>query len=186
MNRLEKRWSIVLLAILGLNAVVFLVFTLPRSMQRRGLSDRRDVLRHEVDLERQRVAAVRERADAIEANVKDAQRFLDSTVAARQSGLVPVLKDIEDLARGQGLKVGGQSFSPDVVKGTPLARLAVRMPVAGQYGQLVGFLQGLEAFPHFITLDEMAVRSARGEQGQDTRLELTLSCYFRTEREVEP
>jgi Tfp pilus assembly protein PilO len=186
-NRLEKRWIIVLLAVLGLNAAVFLVFTLPRSLQRRGLADRREVLLREVELARQRVAAVRERSDAIQSNQKDSQRFFASTVAARQSGLVPVLKEIEELAQQQGLKVGAQSFSPDVVKGAPLAKLTVNMPVAGAYPQLLGFLQGLEnPSPHFITLDEVAVRSSRGQQGQDTRLNLTLSCYFRTEKEEKP
>lgn len=186
MNRLERRWIFVLLGILGLNAAVFVTFTLPRSLQQRGLAERGQVLRREVELERQRVAAVRERSDAIQANLKDADRFFESTVPVRQSGLVPILKDIEDLAREQGLKVGGQSFNAEPVKGAPLARLAVSMPVTGGYSQLVGFLEGLEHLPHFITLDQMAVRSSRGDQGQETQLNLTISSYFRTEGEGKP
>ena len=186
MNRLERRWILALLAVLGLNLAAYLVYTLPRSLQRKNLAARHQVLQSEIELERQRVAGVRETSDAIEANTRDAQRFFQDVVGSRRPGMLTTLRSIEELATAQGLKVGAQSYDDQEVKGLPLERLTVQMPVAGSYRQLVGFLQGLERAPdspQFLTLDEILVR---GTEGGQARLELVLSCYFRATAESEP
>ena len=179
MNTVERRWVFVLLGVLALNLLAYLVFTLPRSLQQRGLASRREVLNKEIDLERQRIVGVRETADAIEANTRDTKRFFAEMVPTHQAGMVSTLQAIEKLASDQGLKLGQQGFSSEPVKGLPLERLKVTMPMEGSYQQLVAFLAGLEGRPDaFLTLDQISVRGG-GQGGDQAKLDLVLSCYFR-------
>jgi Tfp pilus assembly protein PilO len=181
---LERRWVLILAVLLGLNLSAYLVFTLPRSLRQRGLASRQETLKREIQLERQRVATVRDTSDAIEANTRDAQRFFEEVVDNRRPGLVTSLRSIEELASGQGLKVGQQGFASEPVKGVALERLEVTMPVEGSYRQLVAFLQGLERpSPQFLTLDQIAVK---GNEGGQAKLDLVLSCYFRGTTESTP
>jgi Tfp pilus assembly protein PilO len=176
-NRLERRWVLALGVVLGLNLAAYLVYTLPRSLQQRNLAARKQVLQGETELERQRVAAVREVSDAIDANTKDTQRFFKDVVGSRRPGLVASLRSIEELASAQGLKVGAQGYKSEAVEDLALERLEVSMPVEGSYRQLVAFLQGLERHTgQFLTLDQIVVR---GTEGGQAKLELVLSCYFR-------
>jgi Tfp pilus assembly protein PilO len=184
MNRPEKRWGWALVALVGLNLAVFFVFTLPRTLQQRGLASRRETLGRETELERKRAAAVRERANVILANARDDKTFFEGTVAGRRAALVAALTHIEELATKEGLKVGQQGFDGEPVEGVPLERLVVKMPVEGTYKQFVGLLAGLEQTSHFITLDEIKVRG--GSSQQEARLDLELSCYFRTGGEGQP
>jgi Tfp pilus assembly protein PilO len=184
MNRLERRWVLVLVAALGLNLVAYLVYTLPRSLQQKNLAARHQVLKSELDLERQRVAGVREASDTITANTRDARVFFQDVVSTRRPGLVSSLRSIEELASAQGLKVGAQAYKSEPIKGLPLERLQVGMPVEGNYRQLVAFLGGLEQFrEQFLTLDQIVVR---GNEGGQVKLDLVLSCYFRGVEEGQP
>jgi Tfp pilus assembly protein PilO len=183
-SRLERRWVIALAVVLGLNLAAYLVFTLPRSMQRRNLAARLQVLKNEIDLERERTAGMREASEAVEANTRDAQRFFREKVGDRRPGMLSVLRSIEKLASDQGLKVGAQGYNDAEVKGLPLQRLQVHMPVEGSYRQLVAFLQGLERFDsQFLTLDQIGVA---GNEGGQAKLDLILSCYFHGTEESRP
>ena len=184
MSRLERRWILALAVLLGLNLAAYLAFTLPRSMQRRNLAARLQVLKSEIELERDRTAGTREASQAVEANAKDSQRFLKEKIGERRPGLLSVLRSIEEMASAQGLKVGSQGYSDVEVKNLPLQRLQITMPVEGSYRQLLSFLQGLERFDsQFLTLDQIAVRSGEGGQGH---LNLVLSCYFHGSEESRP
>ena len=160
-----------------LNGVVYAAYTLPRSLQQRSLTSRVETLHKEIDLERRRVELLRERAEAIQGNEKDANDFYNKAIGTRGSALVPLLRAIESLAAEQGVRVGGQTYRWENVKGANLERLVTTLPVSGSYRQLAGFVQSLESSKHFLTLDQISVRG--GEGGQEAHLEMVVSCYFR-------
>lgn len=174
----RKRAGIVVAAVTLLNVAVYGAYTLPRTLQQRSMTSRVETLRKELDLERRRVDALRNRAEVIRANERDLSRFYGSTVKLRSASLVPILRAVESLAAGQGVRVGAQSFRWDGVKGAGLERLLMTMPVSGSYRQLVGFIESLESSPDFLTLDQVQVRGTEG--GQEAHLEMVVSCYFRT------
>jgi Tfp pilus assembly protein PilO len=163
---------------LGLaNLVAFLAYTAPRAARKRDVAARVAAL--EVDLARQRtqVEELRQRAETISANRKDARRFLDSQVGSPDASVVPILTEVESLARKQGLRVGQQTFAREGVEGLPIERFGIVMPVDGSYRQLTGLVSELESSGHFLTLDKMSAREA---QGQDqVSLDLEFSFYFR-------
>lgn len=177
MRSARKRPLIALGALLALNAAVYLAFTLPRTLQQRNLDLRLRLAQDEVSRERQRLDGMKKRLEVARSNARDTTDFYQRYVGAPGSSLVPVLAELEELARKRGLQVGNQRFEMEPVKGAPLDRFAVEMPVRGTYHELVGFVQDLERSKQFITLDEI---SARGEDGGEAQLKLVLSCYFRS------
>jgi Tfp pilus assembly protein PilO len=177
MSQLRKRLLIGLAALLGLNAIGYLVFTLPRTLQQRNLDSRLRIAREAVERERQKQASLKARYDLVSANTRDATEFYQRRISARATALVPLLRDLEALARGRGLRVGKQSFSYEPVKGAPLDRFQVNLPAQGTYRELVEFVNDLERSSQFVTLDEIAVRA---REGGEAEMKMVLSCYFRS------
>src|SRR5262249_22345151 len=130
------------LALLGLNVAVFAAYTLPRTLQVRRATSRTAQARADVEEARKEVAELRGRADALKANAEDAERFYKDVDA--RADLLPVLEDVERLAREPGLKPGGRSFASGDVADPRLVRIRVNLPLVGSYEQLVAFLQRVE------------------------------------------
>jgi Tfp pilus assembly protein PilO len=173
----RKKLLIALGALLALNLVGFLAFTLPRTLQQRNLDSRLRSAREEVQRERDRQASLKERFDLVVANTRDTTEFYQRRIGVRGSSLVPVLSEIEALARARGLQVGSQNFTYEPVKGAPLDRFKIDMPMRGTYRELVAFVEDLERSSQFITLDSINVR---GQQAGEAELRMVLSCYFRS------
>lgn len=167
-----------LLAIVGLNLVVFLVYTLPRSARQRGVTSRLTSLREEAERERTRVAGLRRRSDTIQANAADVEHFYRDLVSPRQEALLPILREIEDAAGQQGLETGHYTLTPEDVKGATLELTTITLPVNGTYRQLVAFLDELERSKHFVVVQKIDLQR---RQGTETALNLTLAAYLRSQ-----
>jgi len=165
------------LALLALNAATYLAYTMPRSSRERSVAARAVVLREEVARERARVAGIRERARTIEANTADVKHFYDAL--GRKDSLLTIQESIAGIARQLGLTVGGRASQNEAVKGSgSLARFRITMPISGSYPQVASFLQRLEAMPHIVTVDSIALHGEGGGVGRSTNLSVVLSVYF--------
>jgi Tfp pilus assembly protein PilO len=173
----RRRLLVPALALLGLNVVTYLAYTLPRSTRERTTAERAVVLRQEVAEERARVEGIRERARTIEANTADVTKFHQAL--GRKESLLTIQESIAAIARQLGLQVGSRSYQKEAVKGSDsLARFRITMPIAGTYPQVASFLQRLEALPHFVTVDSIALREESVGSGHSTNLNVVLSVYF--------
>lgn len=164
--------------LLGLNAAVFAAHTLPRTMQERSARSRAAVVRAEVERERLRTAALRERVEAARSNASDRERFYREVVGERRSSLHTILREMEITAAELGLRLE-QTIDEQKVEGAPLDRFVIRMPVTGTYRQLVSFLERLEQSGHFLTVDQIQLRDKGGEKA--AKLDVVVSAYFRRE-----
>ncbi len=171
----RRRAVVVLIALLGLNAVVFAAYTLPRTLRVKSATARAGEARTEVEQARQEVAELRGRADALKANAADAERFYTSVVPPRAEAL-SVMEDVERMAREPGLKPGARGFTSEV--NDRLLRIKVSLPLEGSYEQLVAFLGRVERSKHFLTVDRIALR---GDMDGAANLQVELSAYFRSE-----
>jgi len=172
------RWRLGLLRpLLGLllaNAVVFVVYTLPRTFQERSLAAHAAALRNDVEREKHNLERLRERAATIRANTQDLDAFYREALQAAGQ-LVAVLKEIDKQAPSSG----GRTFRAVDVNGAAVSRFVVTMPLSGSYAQLVTFLRTLERSPHFVTVDRVALR----EKEPAAQLDVELSVYFRAATE---
>jgi Tfp pilus assembly protein PilO len=178
-----KSWTarlrVPFLVLVGVNAAVFLAFTLPRILQERSLQARAEALHADVALARQRAEAARQRAETLRQDETDTRQFFAEVVADRRQSLVPLLQEVVTTARELGLRTEHQSYDTEPLKGLPLVRFHITMPVTGSYAQLASLLDRLEKSRRFITVDQVALRE-EGNAGQ-AQLSLTLSAYFRSE-----
>lgn len=174
-------WAAALLGVANLAA--YLAYTLPRSLQKRNVATRLTQLEGELTEERARFAEIKTRAETIAANRKESRAFLEGQLAGPGASLVPLLAEVESLARKHGLKVGTQEFARDTVKGLPLEKFGITMPVTGTYDQVAGLVQELEHSSYFLTLDEIGAHGQGGEQGS-VDLRLLFSAYFRATGEA--
>ena len=169
------------LVLLGINAAAFLAYTLPRSIQERTLTARTGTLRQEVERLGRLASELRQVAETVRANTADTQRFFEKVLQTRKAALLPTLEDIENMVSGPGLKAGARSFKPEAVKGAPLTRVVVTLPLRGTYGQLVGFLDEVERSPRFLTVDRVSIVRATTEKADLANLDVQMSAYFRAE-----
>jgi len=177
----RQRLRIPLLAIVGLNVVVFLAYTLPRSLRQRSVTSRLTALREEVERERVRADGLRRRSDTMRANAADVERFYRDLVSPRQQALLPILREIEDAAGQQGLETGRYTLKPETVKGAPLELTTITLPVTGTYRQLVAFLDELERSKYFVVVQRIDLHGQR--QGDEIGLDVILAAYLRLEPE---
>ena len=170
LSRGRERLLRPLLWLLAANVVVLVVYTLPRTLQERSLSQQAAALKNDVEREKRNLERLRERADTISANARDLDAFYRD-VLKEPGQLVAVLKEIDK----QAPSAGARSFRPMEVKAAAVSRFVVSMPLSGSYEQLVAFLRKLERLPHFVTVDRVALR----EKESAAQLDVELSVYFR-------
>jgi Tfp pilus assembly protein PilO len=166
----------VFLVLLGLNLLAFAAWTLPRSLRQRNAAARAVAARAELARERERVKALRERAAAIRANRADLERFYATLAGSEQRDLLPTLTAIEQLVGAPGLVPASRTLAREEVEGAPLERVALTLPIAGSYAELVGFLRGVERQPRFLTVDRVSLRADAESGGA---LQVELSTYLR-------
>jgi len=174
----RRRLVPIALALLGVNLLVYLAYTLPRSMGHKDAESRADSLRQEVARERVETAARREFVTTVSKNREDVRRFYASMVDRREEGLLETLREIEALARDRGLVAGSRAYEREEIKGASLTRVGITVPLKGTYGDLVGFLAQIESGKRFITVDRVALRR-QGDTGGAAQLSVDLSAIFK-------
>jgi Tfp pilus assembly protein PilO len=173
---IPRRQLALLLGLAGLNAVVFTVFTLPRSLRQRSIESRAETLRSEVARGRAQLAALKERDDVIRENRRDADRLFSSLLKTPDESMIPAIRYVETAAAEQGLTAGGHNWTRNKVKELGLVRFGMTMPLSGPYRQIVAFLARLERAPLFLVVEDVQLR-VRTDVGGD--LAFHLSAYFK-------
>jgi Tfp pilus assembly protein PilO len=173
----RRRLLPVVVAAAGLNLLVLAAFTLPRSWRLNRVASRAGSLREEVARERALTTAQRARVETAQNNTRDVERFYKEMVQRREEALLPTLQDIESMAHQPGLVAGRRGYAREAIKGVPITRVAIRLPLEGSYEDLVGFLERVERGKRFLTVDKIAISQA--SEGGGARLLVELSAFFR-------
>jgi len=170
----------------ALNLLVLLAFTVPRSWRLSRVASRAGSLREEVARERALTTAQKARADATVNNARDVERFYREMVQRPEEALLPTLQEIETMAHQPGLVAGRRGYAREPLKGVPITRVSIRLPLEGSYQNLVGFLGKVERGKRFLTVDKIALSQNTDEASGEARLQVELSVFFREEPPVEP
>jgi Tfp pilus assembly protein PilO len=166
------------LALLALNLLVFFAYSLPRSLRHRSAEARAESLRQEVAREREGTAARKEQVGTVARNREELARFYREVVDTREEGMLPTLRELETLTRERSLSAGQRAYGRDEIKGTPLIRVGITVPLKGSYADLVGFLSQVERGKRFITVDRVALRPP-SDGGDPAQLSVELSAFFK-------
>ena len=113
-------------------------------------------------------------------------RFYKEMVQRREEALLPTLQEIEVMAHQPGLVAGKRGYTRETIKGLPITRVAIRLPLEGSYQNLVGFLEKVERGKRFLTVDKIALSQNSEERGGEARLQVELSAFFKEQAPVDP
>jgi Tfp pilus assembly protein PilO len=180
---MSRRRLLVLGSLAGVNLLVFLAFTLPRSLERRTIDSRVETLRAEVGQARDRLAALEARDAVLRENARDTARFYDSIVKPSAQGMLPTIRYVDQAVSELGLTVGGRAWTERAVKGLGIVQFESTMPLSGPYPQIVAFLSRLERAPLFLVVDDVQLRMRNDSAGGD--LAFHLSTFFKADSEDE-
>ncbi len=61
------------------------------------------------------------------------------------------------MAHQPGLVAGRRGYTREPIKGVPITRVAIKIPLEGSYQNLVGFLEKVERGKRFLTVDKIAL-----------------------------
>ena len=181
----RRRLLPVVVVVAGLNLLVLLAFTVPRSWRINRVASRAGSLREEVARERALTTAQKVRADTVANNTRDVERFYKEMVQRREESLLPTLQEIEAMAHQPGLVAGRRGYTREAVKGAPITRVSIRLPLEGSYQNLVGFLAQVERGKRFLTVDKIAISQSSEERGGEARLQVELSAFFKEQTPVD-
>jgi len=168
--------GIVLVGLVGLNVVTYLSYTMRRVLEEQTLAARVSSLESDVQREGKLAADLRRRMETMEQNRLDLARFYSEIVGQRKTGQRRTHLELEEIAAQLGLRPERSTYTEEELKGAPLMRFKITMPLTGSYKQLISFVDRLEHAPRFLTVDQVHI-SARGEAS----LDVLISAYFRTE-----
>jgi Tfp pilus assembly protein PilO len=167
-----------LVILLVVNAAVFAVYTLPRTLQERSVSARDATLRADVAREREVVAQLRRRAETLKANTRDRERFYSEIVGDRGRDLVATIEEVEKMAVDLGLKPQTRAWEHSRLHELPVVRTVIRMPLRGTYAQLVAFLDRVERSKRFLIVEQVSLKEGSDGQGD---LLVAVGTYFRAD-----
>lgn len=170
-----KSILLVLGLLAGLNLAFYLVFVQP---ERRGyralegqaefkaLSELRErVERHEIYL------------DAVRQAETDLRRLRDDVLSTRDARLVDVQAELAELCRQFGIDLEQVSYDSLLIPESELDRLAINVPLQGNYNSLRNFLQAVEKSEKFLLVEKVGL-SRGGPSGKSLSLSISMATYF--------
>jgi hypothetical protein len=181
-TRSRPLWQVVLVAtllLLGANALVFFFFTLSRIDRSRRAEEQVGTLRQAVANARAEFERIKERADAIEANIRDARRFLHEMTRPIPEALATDLDAVEAAVRESRMRPERRGYVTQPVRDLPLVRYAMHLPLTGSRAQLATLLRHIERSPHFIVIERIAMRDDK-DPGQ-SQVDVELSTYYQAD-----
>ena len=181
----RRRLVPAVIVVAGLNLLALLAFTVPRSWRLSRVASRAGSLREEVARQRVLTAALKARVETAESNARDVARFYKEMVQRREEAFLPTLQEIETMAHQPGLVAGKRGYTRESIKGAPITRVAIRLPIEGSYQNLVGFLEKVERGKRFLTVDKIALSQNSDERGGGARLQVELSAFFKEQTPVD-
>lgn len=89
------------------------------------------------------------------------------------------------MAHQPGLVAGRRGYTREPIKGVPITRVAIKIPLEGSYQNLVGFLEKVERGKRFLTVDKIALSQKSDDRGGEAHLLVELSAFFKEQAPVD-
>ena len=163
-----------LAALVGLNALVWLAYTLPRSVEQERISGRVAELGQLVREQRVRTEALAIFSESVRSNERDSERFFAEVVCPTEAAFLDLIEDLESAVVSSGLSPDRRVIRRDEVEELGLARYSIGLPATGSYRQLVELIELIESAPAFVIIE--GIRLASQDAGSAS-LQVELSTY---------
>ena len=163
-----------LAGLVGLNGLIWLGYTLPRSVQQERISARVAELGQLIREQRVRTEALVILSDSIRSNERDSERFFSEVVCQSETAFLELIEGLERAVVSSGLRPDRRTIRRDEMEELGLARYSVGLPASGSYRQLVELSDEIESAPAFVVIEEIRLAS---QDAGSASLQIQLSTY---------
>ncbi|HTR05039.1 MAG TPA: hypothetical protein VMN82_17780 [Thermoanaerobaculia bacterium] len=175
----EGRIALLVLALLFAagNVVFFLTYRSGFEARRAALERRRDDLKHSVETaeaEAARVSGQKERLGGVSAAIEE---FYGHRIGTERETLAPVVAEIHDILKENGINVPQINYSTTSAKKLPLAQMRITFTVRCDYGRFKQLLRAFETSHHWIAIREIGINRDTERSGS-VQVQMSLLTYF--------
>ncbi len=178
----RQRQQYLLAIVLGVVAIVnvlfFLILYRPVRGEYYGLQASIERLRAETQTQQQEVARLEKLSAQLEGSEKDRQRLFTTHFIPREAGFSEILPELDDIAAKSGVRKTRVDYAIDDAPHYGLYSVKIRVPVTGEYLNIVKFIKNLEHSETFFIIDSIEVRGTAGSSNGDLSLALDLETFF--------
>lgn len=179
MRRDRGKILAILLALVGVNLLVYLGLILPRNRELGRLEREIKILDRGI---REWEKTVKEQ-DVVLDRVRETNAHLDDFLLDRLSSKVEkmtsIQREVRKIAKKFGIDPESITYTHELVEDENLILFGMDVPLVGSYSSLRQFLHQIEISDHFLIIDRISLSGSK-EGGTQLSLRIRLSTYFST------
>lgn len=123
------------------------------------------------------VAELRRMEQRLQLSRTQAQELVTGSMPPQRSADFKLLSALQDIAQRTGVSAGSIGLTPARQPELGLLPVIINVKVAGSYGSLVQFINGVERSPLFLVVNQVALSSQRQAQGSSLSLAIQLEAF---------
>jgi type IV pilus assembly protein PilO len=166
------------------NAGAFAVYKLGYAGRIESLDDRLKELSQQHKELRDKSQQAATMIDRVRTNEAQVEQLYTDRLSTRSQRLTSVTAEVKKLAREAGLVPKAITYPEEEIQEYNLIRRSFVFSVEGTYAELRKFISLLETSRSFLTIDEATV--VNNVEGQELRIDLTLSTLFANDTDAAP
>jgi hypothetical protein len=174
----RQRQQYLFAGLLGVIAVVNILFFVilynPIRSQYFRLQDSIQKTQMDVNSRRQRIDRLEKLSKQLETSAQDKRMLFTMHFIPRNVGWSETLPVLETAVQSAGVRNETQSYSIDEAPQYGLYSVKIRLPVSGQYSNVVNFIRELEESRIFFIINSIDVRG-RSERQSNAGVEMNLN-----------
>jgi len=161
-------------AIAVVNVLFFVILYQPARSQYFRLQDSIQKTQMEVNSRRQKIDRLEKLSKQLETSAQDKRALFTMHFIPRNVGWSETLPVLETAVQSAGVRNEIQSYSIDEAPQYGLYSVKIRLPVSGQYSNVVNFIRELEESRIFFIINSIDVRG-RSEKQSNAGVEMNLN-----------
>ena len=161
-------------AIAVVNVLFFVILYQPARSQYFRLQDSIQKTQMEVNSRRQKIDRLEKLSKQLETSAQDKRALFTMHFIPRNVGWSETLPVLETAVQSAGVRNEIQSYSIDEAPQYGLYSVKIRLPVSGQYSNVVNLIRELEESPIFFIINSIDVRG-RSEKQSNAGVEMNLN-----------
>jgi len=166
-------------AIAVVNVLFFVILYQPARSQYFRLQDSIQKTQMEVNSRRQKIDRLEKLSKQLETSAQDKRALFTMHFIPRNVGWSETLPVLETAVQSAGVRNEIQSYSIDEAPQYGLYSVKIRLPVSGQYSNVVNFIRELEESRIFFIINSIDVRGRSEKQSNaGVEMDLNIETFF--------
>jgi len=166
-------------AIAVVNVLFFVILYQPARSQYFRLQDSIQKTQMEVNSRRQKIDRLEKLSKQLETSAQDKRALFTMHFIPRNVGWSETLPVLETAVQSAGVRNEIQSYSIDEAPQYGLYSVKIRLPVSGQYSNVVNFIRELEESNIFFIINSIDVRGRSEKQSNaGVEMDLNIETFF--------